>query len=200
MHILALFNIGQSMAWTLLWQLTVVRFCGRYIKLEVGTAKIIIPSLVGGSGAQQAAFLGIPLFMHDSDECYQALNATMGCMFRDGHLREQVTVFKDGQTHAIQVRWHLCTDIKLMLLLCGFAGACSRRPCFLCQWDRSNPELAGAMRTAEEGEELASWATELFLPIQKADSTLKQARKALKAAQEKLRKGKSAQVVGGKLV
>jgi hypothetical protein len=168
--------------------------------LEVSTAKIIIPSLVGGSGAQQAAFLGIPLFMHDGHECYQALNATMGRMCRDGHLLEQVTVSKDSQTHTIQVRCHLCADLKLMLLLCGFAGACSRRPCFLCQWDRSNPELTGAMRTAEEGEEFASWATELFLPIQQADSTLKQARKALKAAQEKLRKGKSAPVVGEKLV
>jgi hypothetical protein len=46
----------------------VVRFCGSYIKLEVNTAKIIIPSL-GGPGAQQAAFLGIPLFMHDGNEC-----------------------------------------------------------------------------------------------------------------------------------
>jgi hypothetical protein len=179
---------------------SVVRFCGHSVKLEVCTAKIIIPSHLGNPGPQQAAFLGIPLFMHDGDECYQSLNVTMGRMFRDGHLREQVTVSTNGQTHVIKVQWHLCADLKLMLLLCGFGGACSRRPCFLCLWDRNNPDVAATMRTADEGVHFASWASELFQPIQQADSTSKLARKTLKAAQQNLHKGLSAKVVGGKMV
>jgi hypothetical protein len=87
-----------------------------------------------------------------------------------------------------------------MLLLCGFGGVYSRRPCFLCLWDRNNPDVAANIRTADEGVDFASWASKLFQPIQQADSTLKLARKTLKAAQENLHKRLSAKVVGGKMV
>lgn len=48
---------------------SVCRFCGFAIKLEIGTAKIIAPLKMGATGSQQAPFLGIPLLMHDVEEC-----------------------------------------------------------------------------------------------------------------------------------
>jgi hypothetical protein len=40
------------------------------------------------------------------------------------------------------------------------------------------PRVGSRHATADEGEVLASWATELFQPIQQADIKLKQARTA----------------------
>jgi mannose-6-phosphate isomerase class I len=41
----------------------VVRINGQSYKLEIGAAKIIVPS--AKNSAQQSAFFGIPLFIHD---------------------------------------------------------------------------------------------------------------------------------------
>jgi hypothetical protein len=83
-----------------------------------------------------------------SDLCYPALKAGIGRIFRKDHLCEEVTVATDSQDYTFQVHWHLCPGLKP--LLCGLGGASSRRPCFLCPWDCSDPELAVAMRSAAE--------------------------------------------------
>jgi hypothetical protein len=100
----------------------VLRFNGKSTKLEVGTGKVIVPDEIGGEGAQQQPCLGIPLFMHDGDECYKGMKATSYRIFKDGHLTDKVTITYHGQKHEIKVRWHLCADLKLVTLLAGWVG------------------------------------------------------------------------------
>jgi hypothetical protein len=169
---------------------SVVRFNGRSWKLEIGAAKIISP-FAGADSAQQASYLGIPLFIHDGEECYTSLRASLARMFREGHLRAQVTVTLDGKEVSIPVRWHLCADFKMVSLVTGLGGAAAARPCFLCMWARADPLKAAAQRNLADATQHAEWVTEFLKPILAAEVSLKEARQALKRAG-------AGQTVGGK--
>jgi hypothetical protein len=160
----------------------VLRFNGKSIKLEVGMGKVIVPDEIGGEGAQQQPCLGIPLFMHDGDECYKGMKATLYRMFKDGHLSDKVTITFHGQEHEIKVRWHLCADQKLVTLVCGLGGATMKRPCFSCLWDSSNPAASAEERTPEMTRQQAQWAVELFGPFHGAASQMKAHQTALDKA------------------
>jgi hypothetical protein len=175
----------------------VLRFNGKSIKLEVCMGKVIVPDTIGGEGAQQQPCLGIPLFMHDGDECYKGMKATLYRMFKDGHLSDNVTITYQGQEQEIKVRWHLCADLKLVTLVCGLGGATMKRPCFSCLWDRSNPAASAEERTLELTEQQAQWAVELFGPFHAASAQMKAAKKALNAHQMALDKAMSASTKQG---
>jgi hypothetical protein len=97
-------------------------------------------------------------------------------MFADGHLSDEVKI----QDQIVLVRWHLCSDLKLVCLACGLEGASSRRPCFLCLWDHANPELAQAMRITEGSSQLVEGAMKLLQPLQQKDNEPAKARNAVR--------------------
>jgi hypothetical protein len=72
----------------------IVRFTSRSFKLETGACKIIA---LHAEGQQQAASMGIPLFVHDGEECYAGLQATLGRMIQDGHLTKAVCIIVEGE-------------------------------------------------------------------------------------------------------
>jgi hypothetical protein len=67
-----------------------------------------------------------------------------------------------------------------MLLLCGLGGASSRYPCFICRWDRNNPEVPGAMRCTEDSNDFANWAEELLRPLLEAGDAVSKANELVK--------------------
>jgi hypothetical protein len=177
------------------------RFSGYAIKMEIGGCKILTPGCFGDTSTQQAAFLGIPLFMYDGEEGYSALKATFARMFSKRHLADHVTIaINNDQPIEIEVRWHLCADLKLMCIVGGLSGASSRRPCFWCTWNRGDPTVPGEPRSAAAIGHQAAWATELLLPIRRAEAALTQARAKVKASRKDLTeattmgRGKSKQV------
>jgi hypothetical protein len=78
--------------------IAVFRFNGWSATMEIGAraAEIIAPNAVRAEGPQQAVYLGIPLFMHGRDECYDVLELTLCCMFTEGHLTDVVNVSHGG--------------------------------------------------------------------------------------------------------
>jgi hypothetical protein len=63
------------------------------------------------------------------DETYGALKKVLGDMIRMGSLADTVTVPHAG---TLDVRWHLCSDHKLVALVAGMGGSGCNKPCFLC--------------------------------------------------------------------
>jgi hypothetical protein len=164
---------------------SIVRFTGRSFKLELGACKVIRPD---AAGAQQGGFMGIPLLIHDGEECYGGLKATLGRMIREGHLSDIVTITVNGEQLNLQVRWHLCADMKLVTLASGLGGASSAYPCFLCFWARSDPTKPAEARTARKMDEQAQCAKDLLRPLRSAESDVAAARKALNAHDEECKK------------
>jgi hypothetical protein len=42
-------------------------------------------------------------------------------------------------SNALAVKWHLCSDHKLVTLFRGFGGSGCNKPCFKFNWDRTKP-------------------------------------------------------------
>jgi hypothetical protein len=164
-------------------------FNGRSAKLELGAAMILLPT--GGpwtqstGNAQQAACLATPLFMHDGDECYSSLKATLAQMFEEQHLANQVSVrAAGGEAFELPVMWHLYADLKMVSLVTGLGGASNNKPCFLCHWDRSKPTLEGETQTDEGISLHSTWATKYLKPMNEADTRLSVITRDLKDAKD----------------
>jgi hypothetical protein len=119
-------------------------------------------------------------FMHNGEECYSSLKATLARMFREGHLSNKVDAQFEGTVTTIAVRWHLCADHKMVCLACGLGRASCGRPCPWCHWLRLKPQDKAQTRTAAETEQHAGWATSLPKPLQVKVAELIAARQALK--------------------
>jgi hypothetical protein len=163
----------------------IVRFTSRSFKLETGACKIIAPH---AEGPQQAASMGIPLFVHDGEECYAGLQATLGRMIQDGHLTKAVRIIVEGEQVNLSVRWHLCADLKLVNLASGLGSASSARPCFLCFWARNDPLQQAEARTEGHMGERAEWAMEFLQPVRAAEAALAEARQAVKSHEEECKR------------
>jgi hypothetical protein len=109
-------------------------------------------------------------------------------------------IIGDDQRIRIDVRWHLCADLKLVCLVGGLGGASSRWPCPRCLWNRSEATKPGEPRSVEGISNQPAWSTELLEPIRKEEATLKEAKEAMSAARKQLAEvnntgyGKSKQV------
>jgi hypothetical protein len=132
--------------------------------------------------------MGSPLFVHDEEESYAGLQATLGRMIQDGHLTKAVCIIVEGEQVNLAVRWHLCANLKLVNLASGLGSASSARPCFLCFWARNDPLQQAEARTEGHMGELAEWAMELLQPVRAAEAALAEARQAVKSHEEECKR------------
>jgi hypothetical protein len=100
------------------------------------------------------------------EETYTALQKVLLRMLGES-LKKTVDVkMKDGSgVQTLQIDWHLCSDHKLVALFGGFGGSGCNKPCFLCDWDRSDPLRQTSLRTVEGVLTTSAWADQFFRPI-----------------------------------
>jgi hypothetical protein len=160
-------------------------FAGQSLKLEQAVIKIVLPGI---DSAQQSPCLAIPIFFMEGDETYVSLQKVLGSMLNESLTKQVHVPIEGAESTALEVTWHLCSDHKLVALLGGFGGSGCNRPCFICNWDRSDPHKACELRTEEDIALKAAWAQEFLKPIHDAQTKLKVASKKLNDA-KKSRKG-----------
>lgn len=158
-------------------------FSGQTVKLEQAVLKIIIP---GVKSAQQSPCLAIPIFFMEGDETYSALHKILNQMVDSGSLTNTVQIpADDGEGEGVlDVRWHLCSDHKLVAMFGGFGGSGCNKPCFLCNWDRTNPYSPTAARTEADILKKSAWAVQYMKPIQDASLKVKLAQGKLTEARK----------------
>jgi hypothetical protein len=145
------------------------QFDGRACKLEQAVINIILPDI---DSAQQSPCLAIPIFFMEGEESYSSLQKALGEMVNTS-LKGEVNVPRgvSTDTETLKVRWHLCSDHKLVTLFVGFGGSGCNKPCFVCNWDRSDPFGVTQGRTEADPLIKSDWSEKFLHPIHSADLT-----------------------------
>jgi hypothetical protein len=117
---------------------------------------------------------------------YGALKKVLGDMIRMGSLADTVTVPHAG---TLDVRWHLCSDHKLVALVAGMGGLVCNKPCFLCNWDCRGPFAVAEERSEEALRQISGWAETFLSPIVDAETQVKRTMTGIKSSAGKGRKG-----------
>jgi hypothetical protein len=120
------------------------------------------------------------------DETYGALKKVLGDMIRMGSLADTVTVPHAG---TLDVRWHLCSDHKLVALVAGMGKSGCNKPCSLCNWDHSTPFAVAKERSEEALRQISGWGETFLSPIVDAETRVKRPMTGIKSSASKRRKG-----------
>ena len=85
----------------------------------------------------------------------------------------------------LAVRWHLCSDNKLVAMFAGMGGSGVNKPCFLCKWDRMSPWALVNTRSSAEIMQKSEWAQLWLSPLHNATSELAAQRRKAAVARKK---------------
>jgi hypothetical protein len=154
-------------------------FGGVSLKLEQVVIKIMLPGI---DSAQQSPALAIPILFMEGDETYASLKKVqteqMGMSLKR---LVDVPLGSGEKTCTLCVNWHLCSDHKLVALFGGFGVSYWNKPCFICDWDRTNPFTDVTIRFEDDILKRTEWAEKFFKPIHEAQAELKAATKKANA-------------------
>jgi hypothetical protein len=110
------------------------------------------------------------------DETFTALKKVLKRMLggsgEEANLKRTVDVpAENGDGHdALKVEWHLCSDHKLVALFGGFEGSGSNKPCFVCNWDRTDPFHETERRMLGDILKKSEWAQKYLKPLSDAQA------------------------------
>lgn len=154
-------------------------FVAMCLKLEQAVIKIILPGI---ESAQQSPALAIPIFFMEGDETYVSLHKVVTKQMRENFKKQVDVPLSSGQgTCTLSVNWHLCSDHQLVALLGGFGGSGCNKPCFICNWDRTDPFGNVGIRTEADLFKKTQWAEKFLKPIHESQTELKLASKKVNA-------------------
>ena len=136
---------------------------------ECAVIRQILPGL---DSAQQSHFSCIPLFVFEGDEKYEYIQSMfaklLGGSGNDGLLKDWVDVETNaGEKHRVKIEWHLCSDMKLILIVLGLKAG-GTFPCFKCQWNKQMG-LQGPC-SDRKPDDVMSCIIQRFTPVLAIDS------------------------------
>jgi tRNA G37 N-methylase TrmD len=74
------------------------------------------------------------------DDTYASLQKVLTALLTESHKKQVQVPMQDGEgMQSLLVKWHLCSDHKLVALCGRYDGVNCNKPCFLWNWDPYSP-------------------------------------------------------------